>query len=148
MSAFKAQATMRELKQRLQLLMPTATIQDALDADGFPAITVTYSTEKAAAKIITDGNAGRVDGLGLPQRSYSPHIAEMIQDSDQVTQASKELKIKMVSAMSLLGMKLYIKEEIKANIDTTPANFDADFAASTDLVKLPSDAINPLIQSQ
>jgi len=149
MSAFKAQAHMRELKQRLQLTMPSATITDALDANGYPAIKIVLSTEVAMAKIAQDGNAGRVDGLGLSQRSYSPHIAQMLQDSDQTSAASKELKARMTAAMAKLGMKLQIKEDLKATLAAAAASaFDATFAAAVAVVELRSDEINPLIQSQ
>jgi hypothetical protein len=149
MSAFKAQAHMRELKQRLQLTMASATITEALDADGLPAIKIELSTEVAFAKIALADNAGRVDGLGLAQRVYSPHIAEMIQDSDQTSAASKELKARLTAAMCKLGMKLAIKEDDKATLAAaSAAAFDATFAAATAVVTLPSDEINPLIQSQ
>lgn len=142
---------MRELKQRLQLTMPSATITSATDADGYEAIKVVLNTEVALAKVAQDGNAGRVDGLGLPQRAYSPHIAQMLQDSDQTTASSKELKARMAAAMSKLGMKLIIREDVKADLAaTTAATFDAEWAATAaqPVVTLPSDEINPLIQSQ
>lgn len=150
MSAFKAQATMRELKQRLQLTMPSASFSEAQDADGYPAIKVVLNTEVALAKIAQDGNAGRIDGLGLPQRSYSPHIAELLQDADQTSASSKELKARMTAAMAKLGMKLIIREDAKADLAAaTAATFDAAWAAaSATVVTLPSDEINPLIQSQ
>jgi hypothetical protein len=142
---------MRELKQRLKIAMPTATITSALDADGYEAIKIVYSTEVVLAKIAQDGNAGRTDGLGLPQRSYSPHIAELLQDSDQTSAASKELKARMHAAMGKLGMKLVIREDLKADLAASAASdFDTEWAASAaqPVVTLPSDEINPLIQSQ
>jgi hypothetical protein len=123
---------------------------DALDSNGYPAVSILYSSETVLAKIAQDGNAGRVDGLGLPQRSYSPHIAEMLQDSNHTTAAAKELKARMAAAMSKLGMKLIIKEDTNANlVSAGAAGFDAAFAAAPATVAtLPSDEINPLIQSQ
>ncbi len=150
MSAFKSQAHMRELKQRLQLTLPSATITEALDSNGYQSLKIVYSTEIALAKVAQDGNAGRVDGLGLAQRSYSPHIAQLLQDSDQTSAASKELKARMVAAMAKLGMKLIIREDVKADLAAaSAATFDAAFAAAAATVAtLPSDEINPLIQSQ
>ncbi len=148
MSVFKAQATMRELKQRLSLQLPSATISDAQDANGYPMIRVLYSTEIATAKIAQDGNAGRVDGLGLAQRSYSPHIAELLQDGDQVTAASAELKARMAAAMGKLGMKLIIRSDDKANLPASAAGHDAAFAAAAAVATIRSDEINPLTQSQ
>ncbi len=149
MSVFKAQATMRELKERLSLQLPSATISDAQDANGYPEIRVLYSTEIATAKISQDGNAGRVDGLGLSQRSYSPHLAELLVDDDQTSAASRELKARMTAAMGKLGMKLTIKSDDKANLPATAAGHDAAFAAApnTDAV-IRSNDVNPLTQSQ
>jgi hypothetical protein len=150
MSAFKAQAHIRELKQRLQLTMPSATITEAMDADGFSSLKIVNSTEVFLCKVITDGNAGRVDGLGLPQRSYSPHIAQALQDSDQTSAASKALKARMSAALAKLGMKMIIKEDTKANLAAaTAATFDAAYAAApATVITMGSDEINPLIQSQ
>lgn len=150
MSVFKAQATMRELKQRLQLQMPSAVMTDAQDANGYPAISILYNSNTALAKIAQDGNAGRVDGLGLSQRSYSPHIAELLQNNDLVTVASAELKARMHASMGKLGMKLIIKADSDANVVAAgAAGFDAAFTAAPDAVAtLRSDEINPLTQSQ
>jgi hypothetical protein len=149
MSVFKAQATMIELKQRLQLQLPSATISDAQDANGFPMLLIVSSTEIASAKIVTDGNAGRVDGLGLAQASYSPHIAQLLQDSDQTTDASAELKARMAAAMSKLGMKMIIKSDVKANLPASAAGHDVAYAAAPNTVAtIRSNEINPLTQSQ
>lgn len=148
MSAFKAQAHIRELKQRLQLQMPAAAITEAADADGYMALRVVLSTEIALARVIVDGNAGRVDGLSLPQRSYSPHIAQLLQDADQTSAASKELKARMAAAMSKLGMKLEIREHDKADMPAAASEFDADWATATAVCTIRSDEINPLTQSQ
>lgn len=150
MSVFKAQATMRELKQRLQLQMPSAVISDAQDSDGYPAIMVTIASNHALAKIAQDGNAGRVDGLGLPQRSYSPHIAQLIQNNDLATVAAAELKARMVAAMGKLGMKLVIKADADADLASAgAAGFDTEWAAAPDAVAtIRSDEVNPLTQSQ
>lgn len=141
MSVFAAQAKERELKQRLALVMPTATFREALDADGFPALEVTLGADIALVKIVTDSNAGRVDGLGLPQRVYSPHIIQMLQD----TAAGKVLTAKMTAAVAKMGCKIKIRETAVSSL--TLAAFDADFAAATTVCELPSDEINPLTTS-
>jgi hypothetical protein len=157
MSAFTAQAKMQELKQRLQLQMPSAVITQAQDASGFPAISVALSSDTAMLKILVDPatsapngqEQGRVDGLGLSQRLYSPHICEMLQDSDQTSAASKELKARLAAAASKMGLKLIIAEELLASIVAAgPVGFDAAFAAATAQVcTIRSDEINPLTQS-
>jgi hypothetical protein len=151
MSAFKAQAHMRELVQRLKLSLAGATIDQAQDANGLPSIRVEKGTAKACLRIKMDGNAGRVDGLGLPQRVYSPHVAEMLQDSDLTDTDSKQLKLRMAAAVAKLGMKVVVWEIADASIPVNAQDYAdvADLSAVCDLVDvLPSDEINPLIQSQ
>ena len=152
MSAFKAQATMRELLQRVSLQLPSATITQAQDSNGLPAAAISYGAfpEVLMVKINLDGNAGRVDGLGLAQRVYSPHIAQTIQDSDRTSADSKVLKARMDCILAKLGMKLDIHEDTAAHIAASSANgFDALYTGtSTELVTIRSDEINPLTQSQ
>jgi hypothetical protein len=164
---------MRELVQRLQLIMPTATINitynsvsDTLTTPvpvltspaGTPSVAVIYNAEYALAEILLDTNAGRVDGLNLPQQVYSPHIAELIQDSDQNTAAAATLKAIMQYSLAKLGMKVYIATNTQANIIAAltlnggtalpGSGFDTLWTTSTPLLTLRSDEINPLIQSQ
>jgi hypothetical protein len=173
MSVFKAQATMRELVQRLQLIMPAATITTTYNSatdtltqpvptltspPGTPSIAVIYNAEYALAEILLDTNAGRVDGLNLPQQVYSPHIAELIQDSDQTSAAAATLKAIMQYSLAKLGMKVIIATNTQANIiaaltlnggtQLPGSGFDTLFGTSTILLTLRSDEINPLIQSQ
>lgn len=150
MSAFKAQAHMRELVQRLKLSLAGAIIDQSQDAEGIPSIRVEKDGEAACLKIKMDGNASRTDGLGLPQRVYSPHIAEMLQDADQTSAASKLLKLRLAAAVAKLGMKVIAWEINKADMPVNAADFGAaDLAAVCTLIDiLPSDEINPLIQSQ
>ena len=145
MSEFKAQAHMRELVQRLKLSIKGVVIEQAQDADGYPAIRVEKGTDAILVKIKVDGNAGRVDGLGLPQRSYSPHIAQLLQDSDQTDQDAKELKVRLASAVGKLGMKVEVWDRTLA---TLPAASAFTTTGASLITILPSDEINPLIQSQ
>lgn len=148
MSVFTAQAKMRELKQRLQLTMPSAVMTDSLDVNGFQATQILYKSEIAIFKIVMDSNQGRVDGLNLPQQSYSPHIAELLQDSDINVAAAAELKARMSAAMGKMGIKLHIKADIQVNLIAAGApGFDAAYAAAAEVVTLRSDEINPLTQS-
>lgn len=145
MSAFKAQAHMRELVQRLKLSIQGATIKQATDADGLPAIKVEKGADAILVKIKVDGNAGRVDGLGLPQRAYSPHICQLLQDADQTSADSKELKVRLAAAVAKLGMKVEVYEKDLADLPEADA---FDISTATLITILPSDEINPLIQSQ
>ncbi len=138
MSEFKAQAHMRELKQRLQLAIAGAVLTDSLDAQGLPALKIEKGGETIHVKISTEGNAGRVDGLGLAQRSYSPHKAQLLQDD---TAADKDARAKTLAACAKLGMKLEIYE-----IASVPASFD--LTGATLVSAIASDEIHPLTMSQ
>lgn len=151
MSAFKAQAHMRELVQRLKLSIAGATINQSQDADGLPSIRIEKNGEAMCLRIKMDGNASRVDGLGLPQKVYSPHIAEMLQDADQTTADSKLLKLRMAAAVAKLGMKVIAWEIDKADMPVNAQDYGsvADLSTVCTLIDIiPSDEINPLIQSQ
>lgn len=140
MSEFKAQAHARELKQRLSLSVSGLTVSEDVDANGFPALKFVKSGETIFVKISTlPMPTGRVDGLGLPQRAYSPHQAQMLQDGDTVT--NKELRAKVLAACAKLGMKLEIWEN-----NTLPSSFD--LTGATLIASIASDEIHPLTMSQ
>ena len=139
MSAFKCQAHSRELKQRLSLSIAGAAFSEALDAQGQPQLKIVKGSETMFVAISMDGNAGRVDGLGLPQRVYSPHICQILQDGDTIS--DKEVRAKVLSACGKLGMKLELWEK-----NTLPASFD--LAGATKVASIASDEINPLTISQ
>jgi hypothetical protein len=138
MSNFKAQAHMRELKQRLSLSLSGAVFTDALDVDGFPSMHVSRLGESISIKITALGNAGRVDGLGLPQRVYSPHECQLLQ---AVTPADYATRFAIIAACGKLGMKLEIWQ-----IDPAPSSFDLTGASKVAEIK--SDEVNPMTQSQ
>lgn len=139
MSAFKAQAHMRELKQRLQLSLAGATFQDNLDGDGYPELQMTVGSEVQFVKIKTVDNAGRVDGLGLPQESYAPHKCMILRDGDTIS--SVEARERLVAACTKLGMKLEVWQ-----INTLPSSFD--LTGATKLYEVASDEIHSLTKSQ
>lgn len=139
MANFKAQAHMRELAQRLSLSISGATITQSLDANGMPEAKVVKGSETIFIKITDLGNAGRVDGLGLPQRAYSPHQVQILQDLDTIS--DKDARAKVLAACAKLGMKLQLWEKA-----TLPASFD--LTGATQVAEIPSDEINPLTMSQ
>lgn len=142
MSLFKAQAHMRELKQRLQLQMASAVFTDSQDANGMPIEFIVNASESQFVKIEVDATAAsaRVDGLGLAQQVYSPHKVTILRSSTAVDNATRE---RLVAACGKLGMKLDIYQ-----IAGTPSSYASDLAGATLLVELRSDEINPLTQSQ
>ena len=175
MSAFTAQAKAQELKQRLQLQMPTASIVTSYDVNGYPLLSISgpslpdASADSAQLKILVDPatsapngqEQGRVDGLGLSQRLYSPHIIEMILSNDQnstgaapnfTNHEAQELQARIVSSAGKCGLKMIIAYDPKATLAAlTSATFDAAFAAlqaaSPAPVVIRSDEINPMTQS-
>jgi|NOAtaT_7_FD_contig_31_6078651_length_963_multi_3_in_0_out_0_3 hypothetical protein len=146
MSLFKASAHARELKQRLKLLLPNATISESLDTNSMPILKISVNAENQFIKIETDDNAGRVDGLGLSQRVYSPHVASIVQESDAPAGAEEsEARIKCISSIGKLGMKVSVWTGSGAGAETS---YDDAKTASSLVTTLPSDEINPLTMSQ
>jgi hypothetical protein len=139
MSEFKAQAHARELKQRLQLSVSDATLSDSLDESGLPVVKLEKGSESIFVKISLADNAGRVDGLGLPQRVYSPHIAQVLQE-ESAAATELETRAKVLAACAKLGMKLEVWEA------AGPTSFD--LSGATKIATIASDEIHPLVMSQ
>ena len=138
MANFKAQAHMRELKQRLSLSIAGAVFSDSVDANGNPEMKMASGAEIQFIKIQDVGNAGRVDGLGLAQRAYSPHQVQILRDAAVSDAAARE---KLSAACAKLGMKMEIWQDA-----SMPAIFD--LSSATKVVEIRSDEINPLTSSQ
>jgi hypothetical protein len=130
---------MRELKQRLSLSISGAVFTESMDAAGFPEMKVVASGETIFVKIETLDNAGRVDGLGLPQRVYSPHKCEILQDADTIS--SLAVRYTILGACAKLGMRLEIWEKA-----ALPSSFDLSGATQVDVIR--ADEINPMTSSQ
>lgn len=151
MSVFKASAHMRELKQRLSILLPSSTLTEASDTDQMPLLVVKTNSEYQNIKIDVDGNQGRVDGLGLAQRAYSPHICHIAQESAAAASSDEAAaRAKTLAACAKLGMKVIIQEAADAGLAANWAAAQAAVAADAGAVTitLPSDEINPLTSSQ
>jgi hypothetical protein len=140
MAEFKAQAHSRELKQRLSLQVSGLTVTEAFDSNGFPSLTLVKGSETIFVKISTlPMPSGRVDGLGLPQRAYSPHQVQILQDLDTIS--DKDLRAKTLAACGKLGMKLELWEKA-----ALPSSFD--LTGATLISTISSDEIHPLTMSQ
>ena len=151
MSMFKAAAHMRELKQRLGMLLPASTLSDNVDSDGMPLLVVKTNSEYENIKIYVDGNADRVDGLGLPQKAYSPHICQVVQESAAPAGSAEAIaRAKILSAVAKLGMKIILEEAASAGAAASWADALAAVAADAGAITavIPSDEINPLTMSQ
>lgn len=139
MSEFKAQAHARELKQRLQLSVEGAALSESLDASGLPVLKLTKGSESIFVKIGLAGNAGRVDGLGLSQRVYSPHVCEILQEEAAVA-TELDARAKVLAACAKLGMKLDVWEV------TAPSAFD--LSGATKVASIASDEVHSMTMSQ
>lgn len=139
MSLFKAQAHMMELKQRLSLLISGAVFTESVDSNGMPTLQLVASGETIFIHIETEGNAGRVDGLGMPQRAYSPHKVQILRDSDTIT--SQNVRDIALISCGKLGMKMEIWGQA-----TLPSSFD--LTSATLALTLPSNEIHGLTMSQ
>jgi len=79
---FKAVAIMRDFKVRLQNRISGITLIADLDANRFPVLKMTSSAgDDVWMRLRTDSDRseadGHVDGLGMAQRVYTPHVAEL-----------------------------------------------------------------------
>jgi len=87
----KAQKAMELLKQQMLLRMPTRVQTDSVDANGFPVLLLSDSTPAVGEDnilikirtIVADWQPK--DALGLDQRVYTPHVAEILLQKNATT---------------------------------------------------------------
>ena len=142
MTAFKAQAMAQRLKQQLPQVVAGVTVVQSLDVNGFPTLACTVSAETVFVKITDQGNAGRVDGIGMPQRAYSPHKVQILRENigTSVEPTQWPLREAVVAESVKLGSLVEIWEM------EDPTVFD--LTTATLLVSLPQDPINKLTNGQ
>lgn len=144
---FKSQAIARDLAVRLKNRVAGIAVEEGLDADRFPTLKCSIGAKSAFIRLSTDFERseedGHVDGLGLAQRVYSPHKAELLQEAAASADATTlDLRAQALAECSKLGMKLIVREGTGVEDDTTFA--DADAAASSTVATIKSDDIHPL----
>ncbi|HSV26692.1 MAG TPA: hypothetical protein VLH60_02260 [Sedimentisphaerales bacterium] len=149
MSVFKAQAVARELKQRLAL--QGLVVTESADAAKFPILSIVAAAEQLHVKIeMLPDPAAHVDGIGLPQRLYSPHMATLIESilpsgalpADQT--ASLIVRERVFAAVAKLGMKIALRV-----IDgAVSPDYATALAASALATEIRSDEIHGLTMSQ
>lgn len=137
--AFKSAAMARGLKQEIELTVPGVVIEESMDSAHFPIMKFVKGSETIFVKIETKESAGRVDGIGLPQRMYSPHEIVMLQDSDTVS--DKNLRYHLMASVAKMGSKISVYE-----IATMPADFTLTGATLVSTIK--SDSIFGSVNSQ
>lgn len=141
MSAFKAQAMSRDLRQRLEAQLAGLVVAASTDADFMPILKLTLGGESMYAKIETQPDtSGAVDGLGLAQRVYSPHQITLLQ---QTSVTSVDLRQHLYAEAARTGTKVRIYQ--CADVDF-PASYDLTNA--TEISEIPSNSWHPLTLSE
>lgn len=139
MTAFKAQASMREYKQQLKLSVAVAFV-DSIDANQYPSVRMTGpSSEIIWAHIETFGNADRVNSVGLAQPSYSPHKIQLLLDADTINNLA--FRYRAIAEAARLGMKTEIYQ-----INSLPSVWD--LTGATLVATINPDPINKLTNVQ
>lgn len=147
MSEFKAQAMARELKSRIEFQSASVSSSIARDANEMPTLIVTKGADSIFIKIQTDKNAGRVDALGLAQRSYSPHVVRFLRET-AANQSQAEFQILALAEASKLGCKIEVWEKAVPAASDLPADVTAAVSGASKVAEIKSDMINPMISSQ
>lgn len=154
---FKSLALSRDLVVRLKNRGMTV-LAETQDASGFPVVKLQGATGKAIWMHITtdfaDSEAmGKVDGLGLDQRVYAPHVVEILKEAagaagDGILAAGYADKLNLLMAeVGKLGTAVKVYDNTGAGSDTVAvaATFAAAQAAATVLATdYRSDDIHPL----
>ena len=112
MTAFKAQAMSQRLQQQLNVSMQGLAFVLSFDSNGYPTLAVTKSAETVWVYIADQGNAGRVDGLGLPQRAYSPHVVQILREdwAGNTAPTQLEMRERITAECVKLGAEVQIWE--------------------------------------
>lgn len=151
---FKSLALMRDLLVRLKN-RGVAVTAETQDADGFPVAQISGGADDSVWLHITtdfaDSEAqGKVDGLGLEQRVYSPHIVQILKEAvsvDAATPAYQKAIQVLLMECSKLGTAIKVYDNTGGTADSVgeAVSFAAAQAAATVLSNdYRSDDIHPL----
>ena len=146
MAIFKAQAHMRELKQRLSILLSGKAQKDSTDLNGMPQLELSASGEQIFIKIQPLADFSQhVDGIGLAQRVYSPHECLILRE-EAASASDPSARETVFAACAKLGMRVTVKEG--SGVGSAASYSAAESLASSTAVSLPSDEVNKLTVSQ
>lgn len=146
---FKAQAMMRDLAVRLKnRTKDLSAAEESVDADRFPTLALAVGGKYAFIRISTDyersDESGKVDGLGLPQRVYSPHKCELVQEDAATADAlTLNLRAQIMAEVVKLGTKVCVLEGPAVQDET---DFASAFSLAAKVAEIKSDDIHPLTQ--
>ncbi len=105
-STAKANSIIRQLAEDLALRLSSLAVTAGYDASGNPQITVgagTTTTQSAYIRCIPESTI-QVDGLGLTQRVYTPHIIQIVLE---------EFTTATLTYLSAANMMLLLGEALK-----------------------------------
>lgn len=148
---FKAAAMARDLKQRLELALSADGVEVVAgqDSQNWPTLLIkegdAATDDRMALVIRVDGNAGRVDGIGLPQAGYSPHRVDMViaEDDSALVGANEALRRRVTVEAAKLGSELEIRETAADIVDASDLEAAA-YALLTPVQSIKSSEIHPL----
>lgn len=147
---FKSQALGRDLAVRLKNRGIAAAVSEDLDSDRFPVIKLEDGAgDFVWIHITTDHDRqaedGSVDGLGLAQRTYTPHVINILKEVFLTSSASIETLAALATAeCAKLGTKLVVRDGTAVK---SAASFAAADAAATNVAATyESDDVHPLTQ--
>ena len=141
MSAFKAQAISRELRQRIEAAASGLTITEAQDSSFMPILKIVKGGETIYVKTEVEPNpSGGVDALDLQQRIYSPHRLTILR-LEAAALVDAELRELVTAEATKAGAKTLIYE-----VDPVPASYDLTGAAL--IAEIKSNQWHPLTLSE
>ena len=147
---FKAAAMARDLKQRLELALSAEGVEivAGTDSENWPTLLIKKgdldADDKMALAIRVDGNAGRVDGIGLPQAGYSPHRVDMVISTDGLQEADEALRRRVTVEAAKLGAELEIRDADDVQITDASLLEMAAFQILDKIQTIQSSEVHPL----
>ena len=109
MSSSKAQALAARLQQQLNVSEYGLGLVLSYGVNFYPTLAVSKGVETEWIHIAGLGNAGRVDGIGQPQRDYSPHMLQVLRQSR--TGVSQVVNITAIAGTALDGEYFVLADE-------------------------------------
>jgi hypothetical protein len=146
---FKSIAIQRDLEVRLKNRIASLTVSSDTDSSSFPISRLSTGTDEGIyIRTRTDSDTsdamGKIDGLGLTQTVYAPHIMEILTETAASTSdAIDQLTQKTLAEISKQGTKVRVVRVAGSSLDAY-ATAEADLDAAADSYEIRSDDIHPL----
>lgn len=146
---FKSIAIMRDLEVRLKNRITSLTVSSDTDSSGYPISRLSVGADQGIyIRTRTDSDTsdamGKIDGLGLDQRVYAPHIIELLKEDFAGSEAAiEQLSSEVLAELTKIGTKVRVTRVNGSKADAY-ATAEADMDAAADSYEIRSDDINPL----